>query len=379
MQERYAKTHSKHAVGRVDFHNWFPDMQTQSPISIHVLVADTTRMYTELLADALGRDRQIRVISAAPHATSILESVKQHKDINVVVLGSHVDEIPLHGIALLREIRALRAEIKGVVLLDTSKKEVILDAFRAGAKGLFSRHEPLETLGKCVRQVHAGQIWANSEQLGYAVEALASSPNIKAVNANGLSLLSKRELEVVRSLAEGLTNREIAEHLGLSQHTIKNYLFRIFDKLGVSSRMELLFLTLNQSTATSLFPELATKVKNIAAGEAPSLAWYYKSAGEGVVLSQLALARMLSGGDGTRRDPASSYMWYLVVENSCKGLKNEISAAQKSLEGQLSTEEISEARRKAEAVIQQMPSAAEQTRLKNPQKADQAASAGTSV
>jgi len=72
-------------------------------------------------------------------------------------------------------------------------------------------------------------------------------------------------------------------------------------------------------------------------------------------------------------------MWYLVVENSCKGLKNEISAAQKSLEGQLSTEEILEARRKAEAVIQQMPSAAEQTRLKNPQKADQAASAGTSV
>jgi DNA-binding CsgD family transcriptional regulator len=79
------------------------------------------------------------------------------------------------------------------------------------------------------------------------VEALASSPVVRAVDANGLSLLSKREMDVVRSLAEGLTNREIAERLGLSQHTIKNYLFRVYDKLGVSSRLELLFMTLTQA------------------------------------------------------------------------------------------------------------------------------------
>ena len=81
------------------------------------------------------------------------------------------------------------------------------------------------------------------------MEALATSPMVRAVDANGLSLLSKREMDVVRSLAEGLTNREIAERLGLSQHTIKNYLFRVYDKLGVSSRLELLFMTLTQASA----------------------------------------------------------------------------------------------------------------------------------
>ncbi|HEY1462118.1 MAG TPA: response regulator transcription factor [Terriglobales bacterium] len=224
-------------------------MQTSSPAVIHVLVADNARMYTQLLADALGRDPQIRVVSAPSDSKSIQEEVKHHKNLDIVVLGSNLDEIQLHGIALFRELRMMRPEIRGIILLDSSKREVILEAFRSGARGLFSRNESLETFSKCVRQVHAGQIWANSEQMSYAVEALALAPNIKAVDANGLNILSKREIEVVRSLAEGLTNREIAVRLGLSQHTIKNYLFRIFDKLGVSSRMELMFLTLNQNVS----------------------------------------------------------------------------------------------------------------------------------
>ena len=85
---------------------------------------------------------------------------------------------------------------------------------------------------------------------------------VRAVDANGLSLLSKREMDVVRSLAEGLTNREIAERLGLSQHTIKNYLFRVYDKLGVSSRLELLFMTLTQAGA----PQAASALASSGAG-----------------------------------------------------------------------------------------------------------------
>ena len=97
--------------------------------------------------------------------------------------------------------------------------------------------------------------------MSFAVEALATSPIVRAVDANGLSLLSKREMDVVRSLAEGLTNREIAERLGLSQHTIKNYLFRVYDKLGVSSRLELLFMTLTQTGAPFSEATLGTAAK----------------------------------------------------------------------------------------------------------------------
>src|SRR5712692_1393201 len=220
---------------------------------IRVLVADDTRIHTQLLADALRRDPQLEVIIPPARSHDLVETVKLHR-VNVVVLSSNLDEEPLRGFELLRELRASHPGILAIMLLDSSKKEVVLQAFRAGARGIFSRHDSLETLSKCIRIVSKGQIWANSEQMAFAVEALATSPMVRAVDSNGLSLLSKREMDVVRSLAEGLTNREIAERLGLSQHTIKNYLFRVYDKLGVSSRLELLSMTLTQARAPQLVP-----------------------------------------------------------------------------------------------------------------------------
>ena len=215
---------------------------------IRVLVADDTRIHTQLLADALRRDRQLDVISTPARSRDFVETVKLHK-VDVVVLSSNLDEEPLRGFEVLRQLRASNPDILAIMLLDSSKREMVLQAFRAGARGIFSRHDSLEILSKSIRSVRAGQIWANSEQMTFAVEALATSPMVRVVDANGLSLLSKREMDVVRSLAEGLTNREIAERLGLSQHTIKNYLFRVYDKLGVSSRLELLFMTLTQAGA----------------------------------------------------------------------------------------------------------------------------------
>jgi DNA-binding NarL/FixJ family response regulator len=223
---------------------------------IRVLVADDTQIHTQSLADALRRDRQLEVINPPLRSRDLVETVKSEK-VDVVLLSSNLDEEPLRGFEILRQLRAADPSIRAVMLLDSSKRETIVRAFRAGARGIFSRHDSVETLYKCIQSVYAGQIWANSQQMSFAVEELATSPIVRAVDANGLSLLSKREMDVVRSLAEGLTNREIAERLGLSQHTIKNYLFRVYDKLGVSSRLELLFMTLTQAGAPQSMTQVA--------------------------------------------------------------------------------------------------------------------------
>jgi two-component system nitrate/nitrite response regulator NarL len=225
-----------------------PSTQDSGEEMIRVLVADDTRIHTQLLVEALRRDHQLEVIAPPVRSRDLVETAKQHQ-VHVVVLCSNLDEEPLRGFELLRQLRVSNPGILAIMLLESSKRETVLQAFHAGARGIFSRHDSLENLSKCIRTVYEGQIWASSEQLSFAVEALARSPVVRAVDSHGLSLLSKREMDVVRSLAEGLTNREIAERLGLSQHTIKNYLFRVYDKLGVSSRLELLFMTLTQAGA----------------------------------------------------------------------------------------------------------------------------------
>ena len=126
------------------------------------------------------------------------------------------------------------------------------------ARGVCSpRNAPLKTLGKCISCVFEGQVWATAEELGFVLEALAATPSIRPAGSVGLSQLSAREIEVVNCLAEGLSNREIAQRLKLSRHTIKNYMFRIFDKVGVSSRVELLFCALSRpaSETGSVAPE----------------------------------------------------------------------------------------------------------------------------
>jgi len=301
-------------------------METQrtGKSQIRVLVADNTQIHTQLLADALKRESGLDVISADCDSTSLAATAASHR-IDVLLLSSSLDEQPHRAFEVLRELRASHPQIRAVMLLDSSKREVILHAFRAGARGIFSRHESMESLCKCVRSVHEGQIWANSVQMSFAVEALASSPTVRAVDANGLDLLSKREMEVVRSLAEGLTNREIAERLGLSQHTIKNYLFRVFDKLGVSSRVELLFMTLNQaSPSQSLLPSLWANTPNGHRYDEATLANCQKAAEQGLPTAQLALAQTYSARQSGPKDLVNAYMWYLIVHEQITRAKDDV-------------------------------------------------------
>jgi two-component system nitrate/nitrite response regulator NarL len=94
-------------------------------------------------------------------------------------------------------------------------------------------------LCKCIKSVAGGQIWINDQQTHYVLSALSEINTLRVVNSSGKTLLTPREEQVVALVADGLTNREVARELGLSEHTIKKYMLRIFDKLGISTRVEL--------------------------------------------------------------------------------------------------------------------------------------------
>ena len=216
---------------------------------IRVLAADSTRMNSQLLANALVRDKRFFLLASEPTAAAILATTSLERP-DVVILSARLEDDAALGFQVARKLTASHPQLCIIMLLDVAERGAVLEAFRSGARGLFCRTEPLRLLSKCIRCVHDGQVWAGSNELRYVLDALSQAISTKMVGANGVSL-SKREREVVRCVADGLTNREIAQRLSLTEHTVKNYLFRIFDKLGVSSRVEVVLYAFNMSGAPS--------------------------------------------------------------------------------------------------------------------------------
>jgi two-component system nitrate/nitrite response regulator NarL len=279
---------------------------------VRVLVADSSRIHTQLLSEALQRDAELDVVHwNADHG---LSAAALAADVNVLAVSSALNGEPARGLAALRELRAARPSIRGVVLLDSRRPEAILDAFRAGARGVFNRDSSIEMFCKCIRSVHQGQIWADSADVALVIDALASTPHMRLPATDALNLLSKRETEVVQCLVQGLTNREIAERMGLSQHTVKNYLFRVFDKLGVSSRTELLFMALSQN-GSSEEPSGLDAIAGSPDGNSSEagFAALHKAAEAGELAAQLSLSRAYWARRTQPENLVQGYMWYLVA------------------------------------------------------------------
>jgi len=227
-------------------------MQSDQPLRsrIRVLVADSSLITSQLLAEAIARDPRIEVMGFTSYPPEIVRYVRSGHP-NILLMSARLEEEPNRGLELLELLRTEHIAPRTVALLDSRRPDVIVNAFRAGASGVFCRSGSFDLLCKCIAAVHEGQIWANSDELGFVLAALSALPRFDPLKSGALALLSKREREVIQSVVEGQTNRQIAETLGISQHTVKNYMFKIFDKLGVSNRTELVFHVLSTTEGSS--------------------------------------------------------------------------------------------------------------------------------
>lgn len=208
--------------------------------NIRVLIADADRMSAHLIADGITRGRQNIVVAgvAISSAEMIPLLEKHHPDI--VLVNAHLEDGRMKGYHVLQYVQIVSPKTVAIMLIPGPERELVVDAFRGGARGVFCRLQSVKLLPKCIRTVHEGQIWADTRNLAFILEYLTRHKPLRLLKeGGGIDRLTPREAEVVHLLADGLSTSDISEKLDLTEHTIRNYLSAIYDKLGVSSRVEL--------------------------------------------------------------------------------------------------------------------------------------------
>jgi two-component system nitrate/nitrite response regulator NarL len=203
-----------------------------------VLIVDRDSMSGDLLAMALTRvcDCDAIVVDSAD-----LLSQLSAKKVDIVVVSSDLNSIPGTGFNLAHKASRAHPEIPVVMLLNHTTPESVIFAFRSGSRAVFSRQQSMTDFVDCIDRVKRGFIWAGRQETDTLLEAFKNIPAPSVVTNGDSPTLTARELQVAQYAAKGKTNRAIASELALSEHTVKNYLFRAFEKLGVSNRVELLF------------------------------------------------------------------------------------------------------------------------------------------
>jgi DNA-binding NarL/FixJ family response regulator len=215
---------------------------------VRVLIADADHMGSQLMASALSRCRNdfdvVGIACSPQEAVRKVEATRPH----VAVLSAALRDGEQTGLGVLEKLRDFHPDTTPIMLLHSPDRETVVDAFCSGARGILSRADSFQSLAKCIRCVHSGQIWANNAQIEFLLEALPQlRPRLS--NSNGADLLTPREQEVTRLVAAGMKNREIAHILHVTEHTVSNYLYRIFEKVGVSSRVQLILFSLSRKKA----------------------------------------------------------------------------------------------------------------------------------
>lgn len=210
---------------------------------ISIAIADDHPIFRDGLRKLLALEEDFRVVAEARDGKEVLEILqKQEPDILLLDL-----KMPgLDGLATLQRLQAQKTRTRVIVLTASDDEGEYVQAMKFGTSGIVLKQTATDLLIKSIRKVHSGEIWLDSRTTAAVMKQFAS-PGDAAAKDRERSPLSQREREIVVLVAQGFKNKEIAERMFISEQTVKNHLHNIFDKLGVSDRLELALYAIHKN------------------------------------------------------------------------------------------------------------------------------------
>jgi len=207
---------------------------------VRVIVADTQAIFRAGLRKVFALEDDIRVVGQAETLAQAQSAVKKFSS-DVVIFEAALAPNPVEAVAdLVRQNPQMRI----VVVTPAPTEELTLELFRRGAHGIVSREVEPELLVDCLRKVAAGETWLESQAVHWVMEAYRNQNN-RPAGARPKVQLTPKETLIVSCVTQGMKNKEIALRVGTTEQVVKNYLRKVYDKLGVADRLELALYCLN--------------------------------------------------------------------------------------------------------------------------------------
>ncbi|HWF39797.1 MAG TPA: response regulator transcription factor [Candidatus Acidoferrales bacterium] len=207
---------------------------TKAKQVVRILVADDHAIFRDGLRKLLEGADDVQIIGEASNGVECTKMLAKLKP-DILLLDLRMPE--KDGLGVLEEINFDSMPTRVIVLTAAEDDRDVVRAMRLGARGVVLKQSASDLLLKSIRKVADGEIWLDNRMTAEVIDAFKKSA--EAGQRREKPLLSDREKEIVQLVAQGFRNREIGEKLFISEQTVKNHLHNIFDKLGVSDRLEL--------------------------------------------------------------------------------------------------------------------------------------------
>ena len=201
---------------------------------IRIILADSQAIYRVGMRKVFAVEDDLRVVAQVDRMENLHSALERHPA-DVLMLESNL----ITGVAnAIPEIVRVAPNIKIIVQTAGADEANTVELYRRGVRGIIPRSISPDLLVKCVRKIGAGETWIDNQSVNWVIEAYRSQATA-ITNPKSQPRLSPKELSIIACITQGKRNKEIAFQLGTTEQVIKNYLRKIYDKLGVSDRLEL--------------------------------------------------------------------------------------------------------------------------------------------
>ena len=216
---------------------------------IGILIADAQVMFREALRSLLEREEDFCILGEVGNGREALQLANTLKP-DILLLDLSMPRVS--GMEALRRLATVNSQARPILFVESPEKSQIVEALKLGARGILPRRTTTQMLLKCIRAVASGEYWVGHQNISDLIECIRTAdPKPEPRDSNGFRL-TRRELEIISAIVDGYTNKDIAKRFSISEQTVKHHLTSIFEKVGVTNRLELALFAMHQRLASDL-------------------------------------------------------------------------------------------------------------------------------